>query len=363
MSLGKVLYRSIGNKLAKQTKMMGYPVPKGAKTFDYLSASGKNRNFRVLTFRDETGKPITKKIDIWKNGEKTEKIIEKGPNISSVTTIKNGDGFANVRTFTNVNGKTLMLKNTINKNKIDAHSIMHLEQGKKAKGVSYTTAWQGEKPELKYTNIDKPLEDTTNLEYCPLGVEYVDPFRDKQRIRHISKIQEKELGLEGITPKVKVAKGNSNSSIFYADTAPYNGQITIYPNCPNDAGSLLGILGHEYRHASDFFNIGRLNIKSGLPEKELQQLVEEVEKQFPGAKHFDKKMKEAGLIPDGSEADKTYRAILDDYSNAMKNPKYFTNLETHDSYNFEQLANQRGAETYNKFVSAWNRLINFVLNS
>ena len=75
MSLGKVLYRSIGNKLAKQTKMMGYPVPKGAKTFDYLSASGKNRNFRVLTFRDETGKPITKKIDIWKNGEKTEKII------------------------------------------------------------------------------------------------------------------------------------------------------------------------------------------------------------------------------------------------------------------------------------------------
>ena len=363
MGLGKVLYRSIGNNLAKQTKMMGYPVCKGAKTFDYLSASGKDRNFRILTFRDETGKPITKKIDIWKNGEKTEKIIEKGPNISSVTTIKNGGGFANVRTFTNVDGKTLMFKNTINKNKIDAHSIMHLERGKKAKGVSYTIAWQGEKPKLKYTNIDKPLEDTTNLEYCPLGVEYVDPFRDKQRIRHISKIQEKELGLEGIIPKVKVAKGNSNGTIFYADTTPYNGQITIYPNSPKDAGSLLGILGHEYRHASDFFNIGRLNIKSGLPEKELQQLVEEAEKQFPGTKHFDKKMKEAGLIPDGSEADKTYRAILDDYSNAMKNPKYFTNLETHDSYKFEQLANQRGIETCNKFVSAWNRLTNFVLNS
>ena len=46
---------------------------------------------------------------------------------------------------------------------------------------------------LEYINIDRKIDDTRNLEYLPLSVEYSNSFRTKQRFAHISAIQEKQL--------------------------------------------------------------------------------------------------------------------------------------------------------------------------
>lgn len=90
MGLNRVLFRSIGNKLSEgTTKIMGCRIPNGATSFDYITASGK-RNFRVLTFKDEAGKPVLKKIDFLSGeGVKTRYVAQDS---SGVHNVFNTDG-------------------------------------------------------------------------------------------------------------------------------------------------------------------------------------------------------------------------------------------------------------------------------
>ena len=365
MGIGKVLYRSVGNVITNQKKLMGMPVPKGTKTFDYMSASGKNGNFQAVTFRDENGKNLGKSIIQYKNGQKSQKIIEHAsPNSVGVETYY-PDGIYNLklRTITQMpDGKTLMIKNEVSSTGIDKHSTMLIEKGKKAKGITYTTKWDGEKPELEYINTDKRFNNTKNLEYYPLACEYLDPFRTKERIKHISKIQEKQLKLEGIIPPPKIVPREPEQPIAYAVTNPYNGQIKIFPEHPIDGGSLLNTLGHEYRHAKDFFNMERVKISTPTTNEQNLERINQIEEVYSGTKAFLQKADAKGFFKDKSQLDRKYRKLFIESDAALQNPEYFTNAEVHNSYSFERRAIASGDAEVKKFVDIVTRLQNFLLN-
>ncbi len=365
MGIGKVLYRSVGNAITNQKQLMGMPVPKGTKTFDYMSACGKNGNFQAVTFRDENGKNLAKSIMQYKNGQKSQKVIEHTSPISSAVETYFPDGSYNmkIRTFNTMpNGKTIMIKNEVSSTGIDRHSTMVIENGKKAKGITYTTKWDGEKPELEYINTDKRFKDTKNLEYYPLACEYIDPFRTNERIKHISKIQEKQLKLEGITPAPKIVPREPGQPMVYAVTNPYNGQIKIYPEHPIDGGSLLDTLGHEYRHAKDFFNMERVKIQTPTTNEQNLERINQIEEVYPGTKAFLAKADAKGFFKDKSQQDRKYRKLFNESDAALQNPEYFTNAEVHNRYGFERRAIASGKAEVNKFIDIATRLQNFLLN-
>lgn len=364
MGLGKVLYRSVGNIITNQKKIMDMPVPQGTKTFDYLSASGKKGNFQVVTFRDENGASLAKNITSYENGQKIQKTVEHSAPKSSGITTYFPDGSYNVKIRSNTlmpNGKEIMIKNEVSSTGVDRHSTILLEQGKKAKGITYTTKWDGKKPELEYINTDKRFKDTKNLEYYPLICEFIDPFRVKKRIRHISKIQEKQLKLEGITPKPKIVPHEKNQPASMAVTDIFNGQIKIYSDHPMDSLNLLNTLGHEYRHAKDFFNMERIKMNTPMSKEESLARLEQLEKLYPGTKDFMAKADAKGFFKDKSQLDRKYRKLLNEVSEALRTPEYFTSVEKHRSYGFEQRAEASGKAEVNKLSDIAMRLQTFIL--
>lgn len=364
MGLGKVLYRSVGNIITNQKKIMDMPVPQGTKTFDYLSASGKKGNFQVVTFRDENGASLAKNITSYENGQKIQKTVEHSAPKSSGITTYFPDGSYNVKIRSNTlmpNGKEIMIKNEVSSTGVDRHSTILLEQGKKAKGITYTTKWDGKKPELEYINTDKRFKDTKNLEYYPLICEFIDPFRVKKRIRHISKIQEKQLKLEGITPKPKIVPREKNQPASMAVTDIFNGQIKIYSDHPMDSLNLLNTLGHEYRHAKDFFNMERIKMNTPMSKEESLARLEQLEKLYPGTKDFMAKADAKGFFKDKSQLDRKYRKLLNEVSEALRTPEYFTSVEKHRSYGFEQRAEASGKAEVNKLSDIAMRLQTFIL--
>lgn len=364
MGLGKVLYRSVGNIITNQKKIMDMPIPQGTKTFDYLSASGKKGNFQVVTFRDENGASLAKNITSYENGQKIQKTVEHSAPKSSGITTYFPDGSYNVKIRSNTlmpNGKEIMIKNEVSSTGVDRHSTILLEQGKKAKGITYTTKWDGKKPELEYINTDKRFNDTKNLEYYPLICEFIDPFRVKKRIRHISKIQEKQLKLEGITPKPKIVPHEKNQPASMAVTDIFNGQIKIYSDHPMDSLNLLNTLGHEYRHAKDFFNMERIKMNTPMSKEESLARLEQLEKLYPGTKDFMAKADAKGFFKDKSQLDRKYRKLLNEVSEALRTPEYFTSVEKHRSYGFEQRAEASGKAEVNKLSDIAMRLQTFIL--
>ena len=135
MGLNRVLFRSIGNQISEgATKIMGCNIPNRARSFDYITASGK-RNFSVLTFKDEAGKPVLKKIDFHSGEGVKTRYIEQAPNGGH--TIFNTGGKNEslcIRSITQENGKTYMIQNDIVNGNPDRHSLFALEQGKQRKG-------------------------------------------------------------------------------------------------------------------------------------------------------------------------------------------------------------------------------------
>ena len=368
MGLNRVLFRSIGNKLSgKKTKIMGCRIPSGATSFDYITASGK-RNFRVLTFKDEAGKPVLKKIDFL-NGEGAKtRYVEQAPNRSH--TIYNTDSKNEslcIRSMTQENGKTYMIQNDIVTGNPDRHSLFALEQGKQRKGITYKAHWDGNKPNLEYINIDKKMDDTRNLEYLPLSVEFSNSFRTKQRIAHISAIQEKQLGLEGLAPKPQIvdeADIMSNTKyICDGETNPNNGQIKISNKVREDSATLLSVLGHEYRHLKDFFNMHRIKFETTLSPNEISKIENEAEKLYPGTIKFDKTAESKGFLKKNSKMENKYKKIRNEVVKALSGNEYSESAKGHDSFGFERRANASGQKEVDKLWEVANRVEDFILNA
>lgn len=368
MGLNRVLFRSIGNKLSEgTTKIMGCRIPSGATSFDYVTASGK-RNFRVLTFKDEAGKPVLKKIDFL-NGEGAKtRYVEQAPNRSH--TIYNTDSKNEslcIRSMTQENGKTYMIQNEMTTGNPDRHSLFALEQGKQRKGITYKAHWDGNKPNLEYINIDKKMDDTRNLEYLPLSVEFSNSFRTKQRIAHISAIQEKQLGLEGLAPKPQIvdeADIMSNTKyICDGETNPNNGQIKISNKVREDSATLLSVLGHEYRHLKDFFNMHRIKFETTLSPDETSKIENEAEKLYPGTIKFDKTAESKGFLKKNSKMENKYKKIHNEVVKALSGNEYSESAKGHDSFGFERRANASGQKEVDKLWEVANRVEDFILNA
>ena len=367
MGLNRVLFRSIGNKLSEgTTKIMGCRIPSGATSFDYITASGK-RNFRVLTFKDEAGKPVLKKIDFLSGeGVKTRYVAQDSSGVHNVFNTDSKNKSFCIRSMTQENGKTYMIQTDTATGNPDRHSFFALEQGKSRKGITYETKWDGNKPNIEYINTDKRL-DEKNLEYLPLGAEYGNPYRNKKRFKHICKIQEKQLGLEGLAQKPKFApQSEVMKDVRYecnGETDIYNGQITISNTVDRDSATLLNILGHEYRHLKDFFNIHRLKFNNNLSPDEYTKIEKEIEELHPGATEFDKIAETKGLIKEHSQMDKKYRKIVDELNKALSGDEYSTSAKGHDSFGFERRANASGQKEVDKLWEVVNRVQNFILNA
>lgn len=368
MGLNRVLFRSIGNKLSEGTiKIMGYRIPSGATSFDYITASGK-RNFSILTFRDEAGKSVLKKIDFL-NGEGVKtRYIEQAPNGGH--TVFNTDGKSKslcIRSITQENGKTYMIQNDIANGNPDRHSLFALEQGKQRKGITYETHWDGNKPNLEYINIDRKIDDTRNLEYLPLSVEFYDTFRTGQRFAHISAIQEKQLGLEGLVPKPQIVdEADVMSGAKYkcnGETDLYNGQIKISNKVSRDSATLLSVLGHEYRHLKDFFNIHRIKFETTLSPEEYAKMERELEKAHPGAIKFDQTAESKGFLKKNSKLEKKYKKLCEELAKALSGKEYYESAKEHDSFGFERRANASGQKEVDKLWEIANRVEDFVLNA
>lgn len=368
MGLNRVLFRSIGNKLSEgTTKIMGCRIPNGATSFDYITASGK-RNFRVLTFKDEAGKPVLKKIDFLSGeGVKTRYVAQDS---SGGHTVFNADGKNKsfcIRSMTQENGKTYMIQNEITAGHPDRHSLFALEQGKQRKGITYEAHWDGNKPNLEYINIDKKMNDTRNLEYLPLSVEFSNSFRTKQRFAHISAIQEKQLKLEGLVPKPQmVDDADIMGGVKYkcdGETNPNNGQIKISKKIRKDSATLLSVLGHEYRHLKDFFNMHRIKFETTLSPDEISKIENEAEKLYPGTIKFDKTAEAKGFLKKNSKMEKKYKKIHNEVVKALSGNEYSESAKGHDSFGFERRANASGRKEVKKLQDISNRMQDFILNA
>ena len=368
MGLNRVLFRSIGNQLSEgTTKIMGYNIPNGARSFDYITTSGK-RNFRVLTFKDEAGKPVLKKIDFLSGeGVKTRYVAQDS---SGGHTVFNTDGKNKsfcIRSMTQENGKTYMIQNEMTTGHPDRHSLFALEQGKQRKGITYEAHWDGNKPNLEYINIDKKMDDTRNLEYLPLSVELYDTFRTGQRFAHISAIQEKQLKLEGLVPKPQIVnQADVMSGAKYkcnGETNLYNGQIKISNKVSRDSATLLFLLGHEYRHLKDFFNIHRIKFETTLSPQEYANMERELEKAHPGAIKFDQTAESKGFLKKNSKMEKKYKKLCEEQAKALSGKEYYESAKEHDSFGFERRANVSGQREVDKLWEIANRVEDFVLNA
>lgn len=368
MGLNRVLFRSIGNQISDVTiKIMGCNIPNRATSFDYITASGK-RNFSVLTFKNWEGMPILKKIDfLSREGVKTRYVQHKPGGEHNVFNTDGKNESLCIRSMTQKNGKTYMIQNEMTVGNPDRHSLFALEQGKHRKGITYEAHWDGNKPNLEYINIDKKVDDTRNLEYLPLSVEFSNSFRTKQRFGHISAIQEKQLGLEGLAPKPQIVdEAEVMSDIKYicgGETNQYNGQIKISNKASGDSATLLSILGHEYRHLKDFFNMNRIKFETTLSPEEISKIENEAEKLYPGTIKFEKAAESKGFLKKNSKMEKKYKKLFDELEKALSGTEYSESIKGHDSFGFERRANASGKKEVVKLWEITHRVEDFILNA
>lgn len=244
--------------------------PKGAASYSFVSGTGKKGNFEIYTFFDKAGK-IMKRNSNYVNGNDTTKFITQYSD-TATKSAKIVNGRAESVTKTNFRygnkEKCLFTQATTSRGSAeDVQKITYLEKGKAPQSIEIKTSWDGNAPEINYTNT-KPIFDSEDAtEYLP-GIIDNTSFR---RFEHVYKYQIKEQDLEDVfdsfriitRPDVKklskdlaeLDEGVGVAGIFEETT----GDVFYVLNKENLAfADEVETIAHEVQHAKDYSDIARL---------------------------------------------------------------------------------------------------------
>ncbi len=307
-------------------KFKGFHAPAEAVTYDKVSGISKKGNFEITSFYDDADcltKQVSRYVD--KDGVETLKIKHWSAvdEIMSEIIAVNGKVKEFVRkifdfepTTEEMSCVTERLINT-ERGTRDYHEFALFKKGQKPKKMSYRANWDGNAPEIKYTNIktEMPRE---GLEYMPL----LASFGANPRHRHLSRMYIKEYGLEGIATeakKVEFTELNPEYKSFkealevdgdicngYTSFTPPTGEVFINEYL-FDAEELIRVYSHEYKHVDDLSHFIRLRYNAeqwkALPHKVIEELKENEPEMF---KFIFRSIKKGIIDKHGPDA-QTYR--------------------------------------------------------
>ena len=243
--------------------------PKGAALYSFASGTGQKGNFEIYTFFDKAGK-IIKRNSNYINGEDTTKIVTQYGD-TATRSAKFVNGRAESVTKTNFRygnkEKCLFTQATTSRGSAeDVQKLSFLEKGKAPQSIEIKTSWDGNAPEINYTNT-KPIFDSEDAtEYLPAIVDSTA----LRRYEHIYKHQIKQQDLGDVFDSFRLITSDGVSKLS-DDLAELNKGIGVAGLFEETTGDIFYVVGqknsvadevetiaHEVQHARDFSDIARL---------------------------------------------------------------------------------------------------------
>ena len=260
------------------TKFNGFHAPVEAVTYNQVTGISRKGNFEITSFYDDTVR-LTKQVSKYtdKDGNETLKIkrysSEEGF-FSEIIAI-NGKVKEFISKLFDVEPSTqevsCITERLINTKRgtRDYHEFALFKKGQKPKKMSYRANWDGNPPEIQYTNIKSKMPEV-GLEYMPLLVSYgANP-----RYSHLSKVNIRKYDLEGVATEAKRLEFTELNPEFksfkevpddecsdlvhgFTEAKPPTGKVFVsdYAKAPEE---LIRIYAHEYKHVDDLSHILRL---------------------------------------------------------------------------------------------------------
>ena len=242
--------------------------PKGAKTYNFVSGTGQKGNFEIYTFFDDAGK-IIKRNSNYINGEDTTQIVTQYSN-----TATRSAKFVNGRTESVTKKKyrygnkerCLFTQTTTSRGSTeDVQKITYLEKGKAPQSIEIKTSWDGNAPEITYTNTNPIFDIEDKTVYLPAIIDSTS----LKRYEHIYKSQIKEQDLEDVFDTFKlITPDDLPNHIDIKELDDKLGVAGVFDNIKGDVYYVVGniasvadeveVIAHEVQHAKDFSDIARL---------------------------------------------------------------------------------------------------------
>ena len=242
--------------------------PKGAKTYNFVSGTGQKGNFEIYTFFDKAGK-IIKRNSNYINGEDTTQIVTQYSD-SAARSAKFVNGKAESITKTNYRygnkERCLFTQTTTSRGSAeDVQKLTYHEKGKTPKSMEVRTSWDGNAPEITYTNTNPIFDIEDKTVYLPAILDSTS----LKRYEHIYKSQIKEQDLEDVFDTFKLITREDLPNHFdIKELDDQLGVAGVFDDIRGDVYYVVGnrtsiadeveVIAHEVQHAKDFSDIARL---------------------------------------------------------------------------------------------------------
>lgn len=346
---------------------LGRSFPEGAVKYDLVQGISKKGNFSIFSFKDSSGRLIRRESVFDKAGDVTHEWRNYYHNSAGRTIetyiSENHSGYELLNEKVIRFDPTKSTKDAwmFDRNPIegcaDGHVISYLSPAKKAKKLSFITFNDGDVPKLIIEqNTGKRVLAKRNREYLPLVTsEYMGNV--EQKVSHISALQEKKFHLKGVIPPAKrvphesLQEGGAESitnGVTLGQCHPHTGHIE-FSDWLHDSRDLLSTISHEYKHASDFSKINRLQSEiegfNSIPKEQLDIISKEID-WFSDGMNFAKKSWEKGVIENNSKGGRRFTKLNEILENEAEIP-YLDRLH-------EIRARRASAEQLQRYDSCWN---------
>lgn len=242
--------------------------PKGAKTYNFVSGTGQKGDFEIYTFFDDAGK-IIKRNSNYINGEDRTQIITQY-NDTATRSAKFVNGRAESVTkkkhlFSDKERYLFSESTTTRGSAEDIQKLSFLEKGKAPQSMEVRTFWDGNAPQITYTNTSPIYNDRDKIAYLPAILDSTS----LKRYEHIYKSQIKEQDLEDVFDTFKLIRNTDLPNHFdIKELDDQLGVAGVFDDIKGDVYYVVGnrasvadeveTIAHEVQHARDFSDIARL---------------------------------------------------------------------------------------------------------
>ncbi len=243
--------------------------PKGAALYSFASGTGQKGNFEIYTFFDKAGK-IIKRNSNYINGEDTTKIVTQYSDTATRSAkFVNGraESVTKKKHMFDDKERYLFSESTTTRGSAeDVQKLSFLEKGKAPQSMEVRTSWDGNAPQISYTNTSPIFDSEDATEYLPAIVDSTA----LRRYEHIYKHQIKQQDLGDVFDSFRLITSDGVSKLS-DDLAELNKGIGVAGLFEETTGDIFYVVGqknsvadevetiaHEVQHARDFSDIARL---------------------------------------------------------------------------------------------------------
>ena len=242
--------------------------PKRAKTYNFVSGTGQKGIFEIYTFFDDAGK-IIKRNSNYINGEDTTQIVTQYSDTATRSAkFVNGRAESVTKKMYRYGNKERCLFSEVTTKRgyaEDVQKLSFLEKGKAPQSMEVRTFWDGNAPEITYTNTTPIYNDEDKIAYLPAILDSTS----LKRYEHIYKSQIKEQDLEDVFDTFKLITREDLPNHFdIKELDDQLGVAGVFDDIRGDVYYVVGnrasvadeveVIAHEVQHAKDFSDIARM---------------------------------------------------------------------------------------------------------